>query len=102
MSFLPSFTLLADAGDKKAAKSAKSEKSYNTGAVHGTGVQRKLNIATNENKANARRLTLKGGRGRKPLKIMKKHIDIAKRKKQQRKLQGVHTGNLVVFIFFKK
>jgi hypothetical protein len=88
--------LFAEAGGEKkaAAKGGKGggEKLFNTGAVYGTGVARKMNITTNKRTNQGRAVPLKGGRGRKKLKIMKKHIDIAKRKKQQRKLQGKVTG----------
>lgn len=92
-SLLPSTPLRADEKKAGAGKGGKAaEKLFNTGAVFGTGAARKVNIATKESLINARRVPLKGGRGRKPLKVMKKHIDIAKRKKQFNKLKGIQTG----------
>jgi hypothetical protein len=92
-SLLPSTPLRADEKKAGAGKGGKAaEKLFNTGAVFGTGAARKVNIATKESLINARRVPLKGGRGRKPLKVMKKHIDIAKRKKLFNKLKGIQTG----------
>ena len=103
-SLLPSTPLRADEKKAGAGKGGKAaEKLFNTGAVFGTGAARKVNIATKESLINARRVPLKGGRGRKPLKVMKKHIEIAKRKKQFNKLKGIQTGVFTmtaIFFFF--
>ena len=83
-----------DKGDQKAAAKGAKEKLFNTGAVFGTGAQRTVQLAAvaGPKGAVSRAVPLKGGRGRKKPKVEKKHLLLAARKKQLRKLWGKHTG----------
>ncbi len=90
LAFMASPVLFAD--DKKGAK-GKTEKLFNTGAVYGTGKERTIKLGDKQNeKLVSNSVPLKGGRGRKKPKVEKKHIALAARKKQLRKLWGVSSG----------
>ena len=98
-----SLPLFADAADKKEKAGAKGakEKLFNTGAVFGTGAQRTVQLAAvaGPKGAVSRAVPLKGGRGRKKPKVEKKHLLLAARKKQLRKLWGKHTGTPLLCVF---